>query len=430
MTREGTSSSRGEGPAARRVMVILPTEQDRFELDPLAAEGYALDYVEDERWRTVQPVADDFDGAAFTAECIVRASEGGADGVFYSGDFAGLVASAVAEYTGVPGPSIEASFLASHKLHGRMAEPDPIRFAGYAIGSEDWRGHPEFPCHVKPPSLCFSVLQSAVRDQEELARVVEGIAAGAPRWERPFNEFYRGYVDTIRYPWAGRDVFLVEELVQAASQHAVEGWADAEGRLHVWALSDNNYFPGPGAALDNNSVPTRLAPALIRPLCDAALDVVKAFGIRNGFWNVEVWVLPDGSFRVTEVNARIISSMTPLYRYCFGMTQYPAALRLACGQPVDEERQVPRSLHCVGGMFALRTSRTGRMGDLFRFDEIPSVAAMDGVIQLATHFDEDQDVSWTQAGGGFCIGRAWIIGGDYDEICARAAEIRARLIAE
>lgn len=406
-----------------KVLVILPSAQDRKELTELECQGYKFDYFEDKSWRAYEPALNEFDPILYATKCIDKVKNNHFDAIFYSDDFPSLIASAVAEEFDLLAPSIDATFRCNHKLYTRLAERNPIDFEGFTFDTNDKFNKLNFPCHVKPASLSFSVLQATVRSNTQFQSIVNTIKEKLPLWERPFIEFYKKYVDVSKFPLAHSNLYLVEEFVEAVSQHAVEGWTDGNGKQFIWAISDNNYGLETGSALDNNSVPSRLPNSILNSICEVALDTVDRIGLKNGFWNVELWVKKNGKIQVTEVNGRIIASMTPLYHKVFGKSQYAAALKLACNQPLDIN-DIPESAQGVGAMFAISTSSQGYVRDLINLEKIPQVSQMEGVIKFSLLYAPDAFISWQQFGGKCCVARAWIVGNTFENIEATANEIR------
>jgi hypothetical protein len=395
----------------------------------LARSGYTFDYLDDEYWRSYEPALPQFDSVALTRRSILKANQIQADGVFCSDDLGNLVGAIVASQAGLPGSTVESMFLANHKFYSRMVEPDPIRCRAYSVESTQWRAELECPIHLKPASLFFSLLQRTARDQDQLASAIAILRTAIPEWERPFVDLFREYVDTKKFPLAGVHSFLAEEFVDdSVSQHAVEGWSGSDGLPRVWAVSDNNYWPGSGASLDNNSVPSSATLELKTKLESVACDTARRFGMRNTFWNIELWVRCDRRIQVTEVNGRICASMTPLYRYVCGTSQYPAAIKVACGEKINEIEDLPRWSVGAGAMFGISTDRVGYLKDLIDLEEFNRVRDIPGVVKAKLMFSPDTLVSWMQTGGRCCIARTWIVGRDYNSIAEVAAEVRRRVL--
>ncbi|MGM9515875.1 ATP-grasp domain-containing protein [Roseateles sp. DB2] len=413
----------------KKLLALLPSPQDRRELDALADKGIAVVYLDDPGWRSYDASLQSFDPIEFVRKGISMGKEHAVDGIFFTEDLANFCGAVMGQALNLPTPSVEAMFLANHKYYSRSRERHPIRFQGFRLDQDDWMRDITFPSHLKPPSLFFSLLQTTVTQPQELAEAVAELREKLPAFARPYKELFSRYVDADRFPLAMHDMFMAEEFVSCRTQHAVEGWTDAEGRHAIWAVSDNNYFDGVGSALDNNSVPSRLGAAELDRVVQAALDAVENIGIKNGFWNVELWVLPNDDIRITEINGRACVSMTALYKQVFGKSQYALIAKLAAGLPIEASDAAgpPKG---VGGMFAVSTSRQGYVRDLLDEEAFAQVQHMPGIVRTAQIFPGDAYIDWHQTGGRSCLARFWLVGESYEAIAAQAREIRARVLKD
>jgi hypothetical protein len=414
--------------AAPYLLVIMPTAQDRRELAAAEAEGFRFAFVDAPDWRSHGPALASFDAMGFSVACLAAAADPSLTGVFCSDDFGNLIQAKLCEERGWVGPSVDAMVLSNHKLYSRMSERDPIRFEAHPPSSPAWDAISNFPVHLKLPSLSFSLLQSTAYNREEMRAAVAWLGAACPTWERPYRDLFRFYCRPERFPLALQDVVIAEEFVEGATQHAVEGWTDAEGRHFLWAVSDNNYYRGDLKGLNNNSVPTRLSPEIAAKVVEVAFDTIGRSGLTAGFWNVELWIRRDNRIQVTEVNGRVCASMTALYHPVFGMSQYPAALRLAAGLPIDPKILAPTEVFAVGGMFAITSAKGGCVSELLDLEAFAAVDKMQGVVRTALIYPKDTEITWSQAGGCCCLARAWIVGPTFEEIESKADAIRRRVL--
>lgn len=414
----------------KNVLVLLPSEQDRLELKKLTPLGYQFIYADDERWRSYEASLEDFDPVEYMQHCIALAREYQVEGIFYTDDLANFVAAILTKELGLPGPPVNAMFLANHKYYSRTVETDAVGFSSYDLHNDGWKSIDTFPIHIKPTSLYFSLLQTTVRDKAELQKVVESLRINIPRWEHPFKKLFANYINRETYPLADKDILLCEEFVTNATQHAVEGWSDEHGH-HVWAVSDNNYWPGESAPLNNNSFPTTLPSEKEQALIKVALDLINRFEMKSGFWNIELWIRSDGRIQATEVNGRICSSMTPLYKHIFGKTQYPLALSLAVGGDPNllAYAKKPKK-NVIGGAFSITSTRKGLVSELIDLTMLREISSWHNVIKTKIMYPEDMTVTWHQTGGINCLARAWLVGETYEEICDVAGKIRKLVVKQ
>jgi putative flavoprotein involved in K+ transport len=432
LASEATFSTAASSESSGRdvVLVILPSLQDYNRLKEVneADPTYDFRFLFDQEWSQFMEGSPEFNMASYTQRAIRYAAAHDAKGVVYSHDVASLVAAAICDATGLPGPSLSSITTSCHKFYSRSAESRPIGHEVIVLDSgEETSNKIGFPVQLKPSCLYFSALQTRVDNEAQLRPAVEELRRQSEPWFAPLKGFFEQFSDPTRFPLALRNTALIEEFVVAESQHAVEGWTDREGKHHLWAVSDNIYAAD--GSLDCNALPSALAQHVQARIVERAFATVGEHGIRNGFWNVEIWVLKCGDIRVTEVNSRAVASMSPLYAAIYGDDQYPNILRLALGKPVTAPNERPSSGHALfGGMFSLATRRAGRVGDLLHTDRIREVKEWPGVVGVSLMLAPDTTVGWKQTGGVSTLGRAYVVGSDLPSVQEMAAKMRAHLM--
>jgi hypothetical protein len=411
----------------KKVAVILPSKQDRHYLDALASE-YELHYLYDEHWSPYVEESPKFDAVAYKNRVIDQLRAESIDAVVFSHDFASLVGAIAAEAVGLPGPSVESTFLSLNKYYFRQHCDTGVRHAFCDVRALRARLRDcRLPIYVKPTSLFFSVMQHVVRSRDDIDPVCDEIERNLPAWNRKYRALFDAYLDRGRYPLAADDVLLLEEVVEFKTQVAVEGWCDEAGQPHLWCVSDNNYRVDERANswLDNNAIPSACDRATRQRLIDRAVDTVRALGIKSNFWNVELWITPDDAIKVTEVNGRMIGSMSNLYRAVHGRVQYPYVVNLALGRsdlcrPVeDAERDV-----AAGAMYTLSTRKKGRMRDLLDYDRLSDYENHQNVVNISVMHNPTYEVQWRQTGGVHCLARVHLAGRSKDELDVLASAIR------
>jgi len=122
---------------------------------------------------------------------------------------------------------------------------------------------------------------------------VEKLRAELPLLLQLFNRFFERYVDLDKYPLATENIMVVEELVEDAEQHCIEGWFDSKGNPYFWAESDQIYYPGDRKSIDVYTTPSLLPRDVLDKIEEYALQIVKNHKIKRGFWNVEIWRIGD-----------------------------------------------------------------------------------------------------------------------------------------
>jgi len=199
------------------VLVTCPSARDRKALTEIP--GYTFHLLDAQlNARTPSPECDILD---YLERCRQYIRTHHIDAIYYSRDVADIVAAALCEEFGFPGPSVESVFLCLHKYYSRRNEPAPIRCQ--AIDLDD--DHPpvtEYPCYLKPPWLNLGILGFRLDCPDDLRRALTVARREYHSWSPLYYPFFRQYVDLQKYPLAVRDIMLVEECIDG-KQVTVEG---------------------------------------------------------------------------------------------------------------------------------------------------------------------------------------------------------------
>jgi hypothetical protein len=139
---------------------------------------------------------------------------------------------------------------------------------------------------------------------------------------------------------------LVETPV-AGLQVNVDGYVLA-GDVRLLGVVDEELYPdtaGGARHFARFSYPSAL-PAAVQQRCfELTRRLVQALGLRHGFFNCELFVLPDGSLRLIEINPRLATQFAGIYRHVVGFDVHAALVAL--GRGLDPE-PVARREPCAG----------------------------------------------------------------------------------
>ncbi len=408
------------------LLVLLPTDRDREKLGGRDLP-YDLHWFEDPDFDYPQP-GEEFDMVEYTERASEYVLEEDIDGVLFSHDVANLVGGVLVDRHDLPGPSLESVFLADHKYYSRHHQPNTPWFDYIDLETGEW-GHydVQFPAYLKPPFLTMTLLQYRVDSQAEYDEAMSVVERELPKYTTPFTDFFEEYVDTEAYPLATKDVMMVEEPLEDWTQHCVEGWVDRDGEIHIWAISDHNYYAGDELAIDNYSTPSTLPSEAQATLIDIAEDAIDQHGFKHSFWNVEIFRLSDRHV-ITEVNGRTASVWEPLYQGVFDTSVYEGIMHLAADRPertqsVAPDWQPDSEYERIGAQFHAITFGEGPAEDHVDFEFAETVTDTD--IEL---FVEPGDRIEQLRSSGFWVARFHLFGEDYPAMLERADEIRAGLL--
>jgi len=282
-----------------------------------------------------------------------------------------MVAAVLAQRLGLPGHDPRAIVRAQHKLLLRRAlagvmPGENVAAMALPFAFSDRRsrsaaaieaavaaaGH-RWPRFAKPVKGAFSALARRVDSAAQLAAHM-----GLPWWDRFVlrgvgRPFERLAAEVLPLP-CSVDRLLLEDPIHG-EQVNVDGYV-CGGDVRVFGIVDEWMYAQEvkGARhFAGFTYPSRHPVAAQERLRRAAVAAVQAVGLTQGLWNVELFLLADGSVRVIEVNARGAGQFATLYRDVCGIDVEGIAIALATGQ---DPLQVPRSepIGSAAGSFVFR----------------------------------------------------------------------------
>ena len=327
-----------------KILNLLPIGFDHAEasaLDPNEYEVhflYALEGVLDEE---MTPLAygsyltkPDF-LISYVERAVDYAKKHEITAIVFSHDMATVVASVVCEQTGLPGPSLESTFLCLHKYYSRKKESGKLWFDHINLdeSSVNWKGKIRYPCFVKAPFLTSSVGLCSVKSDAEMEAALDSLKKLVAPFFAGYSEFFRRYLDLEKFPLAVENIVAVEELVYSKYQYFFDGWMDGMGNFTMFtsALCEISkskagrilYYVVPQFIFDGGDT--------YKKLLAYTEEMARRFGLTNTFFDLEFWQQGD-EVTLIEMNCRMLSQYSAAYRKMWSISAYHAAVYLACGQ--------------------------------------------------------------------------------------------------
>lgn len=343
-----------------------------------------------------------FDLARFAARQAQRGRRLGWSGVVsHHEQFGALAAALVAEALGLPGTPVDAILACQHKLYARqvMQQACPeanLRFAPLdaEYGADVPDGLP-YPLYVKPVKAAFSVLARRVDSREQLQRHTRFGRRELWVIRRLVEPFER--VMQARLPGAGSaHRMLLEEPVQAA-QFNLDGWV-YQGRAQALGVVDAVMYPGSQAFMRWEH-PSRLATGVQARALEVAQRFLSAVGFDHGMFNMEFFHdAATDRLSIIEINPRLASQFSDLYRRVRGADPHAMSLALAQGR---DPAAVPRSAPVAGAAASL----------VYRCFDAGAVPAMPGAAQqsaLARQFPDALLFLFPKQGHGLARDFKWL----------------------
>ena len=285
------------------------------------------------------------------AERLCASYRGRIDAVWSNDDgFGCLLAAIVAARLGLPGTDPRAVVRCQHKLlmrdilGGALPEATvPAMALPFGLGDRRCRdanaidaavqkAGRSWPLFVKPVKGTFSALAARVHSAADLVEHV-----GLPRLDRfvlrglirPFEQLSREWLELP----CRADRLLLEEPMQG-EQVNVDGYVE-DGKVHVLGIVDEWMYEKEVAGAKHFAgftYPSRQPEAVQQRLRAVAAAAIRAVGFTRGLFNIEMFVLRDGSVRVIEINPRSAAQFATLYRDVDGVDMEGIGIALAVGE--------------------------------------------------------------------------------------------------
>lgn len=213
---------------------------------------------------------------------------------------------------------------------------------------------------VKPNQLLLTKYKSRMKDvfRKAGARVVEGLSIsnkeelaptietlGLPVIAKPDNGvgaantyklFTQEDVENFRNTWDESVSYFLEQYIDNAVLCTYDGLIDSEGNV----VFDTSFtYSLPTLELVNNAQDyyTDIEPKIDEKLVELGKNIVKEFGMKERFFHIEFFKLPDGEYIALEYNNRIAGGITiDLYNYAYNFDLCELYAKVVVGEEVPK----------------------------------------------------------------------------------------------
>lgn len=278
---------------------------------------------------------------AFVAAAIAeigRMSEQPEGAVGFDDYPASLLASAIGERMGLPGPSLRSALLCSHKAWCRLIQRQTVprstpRFQiidprrAYRPGDLKLR----FPFWLKPVKSSMSYLGFRIRSLAEFQRACALARRHLPRYVAAFDELVG--MSEITPPPGGVGVgagWLIAEQLIGGRQCTLEGFSH-RGRITTLAVVDSIRLPN-RVSFKRFDYPSRATTAEQAEMSRIATVMMRRVGFDDGLFNVEFFLDQTRTAPVIiEINPRFSPQFSDLYQKVDGALSHQYVVELAAG---------------------------------------------------------------------------------------------------
>jgi hypothetical protein len=268
------------------------------------------------------------DGAPFEPSAILAGADAlPADGAAGTKDRSALLAALVSKRRGLPGPQPAAVLRCQYKPASRAVQRAAVPGAVPGFAVVDGTAPFPPPFFVKPVVGRLSQGSFRLERPEQLPVPVDD----------PYRRSFARMAELVGLGGLDFNGHLAEELV-GGLEVTLEGYV-VRGRVVTIGVTDSVCYPGT-RSFERFEYPSRLPRERLDELAEIAARVVRALGLDDAFFNVELAVPEQGMPQIIEVNARMASQFAPLVEATHGRSTYDALFALACGDdPSWEERE-------------------------------------------------------------------------------------------
>ncbi len=284
-------------------------------------------------------------------------------GVIAFDDYPGsLLAVAIAETLGLPGPSLTSALICHHKAWSRVcqraAAPEAVPRFQVIDPRRDYRPRDlelPFPFWLKPVKASMSYLGQRIDSVADLARACATARRELPRYTRAFDDLVR--YARPRAPAGIAEVsgdWLVAEEMLGGRQCTLEGVIRG-GRMTCVGVVDSIRLPN-RVSFARFQYPTRLAKTVQIEMARIAESVLHRIGLDDSLFNIEFFHDPRrGSPKIIEINPRFSPQFSDLYEKVDGTLTHQYVVEMAAGLPVALTRR--QGCYRMAASFVLRTTR-------------------------------------------------------------------------
>ena len=275
---------------------------------------------------------------------------------------ASVLAAAIAERLGLPGPSLAAVVACSNKGWSRTlqqaAAPEAVPRFQVLDPHRSYRPAElelAFPFWLKPVKSSMSYLGFRIGSFAEFERALRLCRAGLPAYTAAFQELMEMAPASLptTAPRGRADWLIAEELL-GGRQCTLDGVV-FHGELAVIGIVDSIRLRN-RVSFARFDYPSRLRRSTQASMAEIARRVLRGIGFDNGLFNLEFFV-DDAGLRpmIIEINPRFSPQFSDLFQKVDGTLTHQYAVEIAVGERPALMRQ--RGRHRVAASCVLRVDK-------------------------------------------------------------------------
>lgn len=344
------------------------------------------------------------------------------------------------ENLGNPVPSRQAFLYCMNKYLMRTIEEDAFYFDSVdplaESDDEIIAKIKEWPFMLKNTSLSLGRGIFKIEDAEQLRTVLKSYREDTELQELiafQYDSYLKG-VDRSTLP-DNIPPFTAEHLVDMnqAIEYCYEGYVTQSGKVVHYALTEEVYFSNHqalGYITPPISIDAKMADK-IEAWVDKYVGKLAELGYRNQFFNLEFWIMPDGTIALTEINPRAAHSYHYNYVYSFGNSLYEDNFKLAAGEEIDSNTPWKKwregNQHQFTLIILITSKQTGKVSDILDYKYVRQLENDEGILIRHNRQEHDILTEADMTAAGVMLQQMWVVGDTREDLIRKEHEIRKNI---
>lgn len=229
------------------------------------------------------------------------------DGIVGTRDMTSVFSNVICELTGKAGTPVESMINCQNKYISRRIQKDslPEYTPNFWLDSDFLRNFPlDPPFFSKPVRANVSFLSQKIHSNNELREIIKDYTLELVQ----YNQYFLDSISVTSHLKNQLNLetcnkFLCEEIIEGTLQVTVDGYIYG-GEPHNFGIVKAAFFDD-GISFSHHEYPCDISPELEEEINRVTSQVVRALGLNNTFYNVELRVDEEkDKIYIIEVNSR------------------------------------------------------------------------------------------------------------------------------
>ncbi len=294
----------------------------------------------------------------------------------------------------------------------------------------------EWPFMLKNTSLSLGRGIFKIKNEEDLRKTLKAYREDKELQEtiaKQYSYYLKGVnpelIPKIAPP------FIAEHMVDMNStiEYCYEGYVTADGKLVHYGFTEEVYFSN-HQALGYITPPISIDLDLAGKIEEWVSEYMQGFidlGYVNQFFNLEFWIMPDKSIKLTEINPRAAHSYHYNYYFSCNNSLYGDNLILASGgnPSLDNpwKKWISNKKFRYTLIVLITGKETGKVTDILNYDYVDYLENEEKILIRHTKQKDDIITQNDMTSAGVMLLQIWITGDTKEEVIAKEIDLRSKI---